>query len=350
MKSIKYLIVFILIITSCKKTQNKYPNLKEGLYADVETNIGDFLIDLHYTKVPLTVSNFVALSEGDHPKLPDSLKGKSFYKGLTFHRVVEDFIVETGKPKNTLEDLDYFFADELREDLKHDSIGIVSMSNKGKIYTNVTEFFITKKAANWLDGFDKSGKKKPCGKYGVACHTVFGKIVKGFGVLDSIKQNDTIKNIKILRIGGSAKSFKAKETFLALSEKSIPFEIKMGINNAKETTSGLKFFRLKKGNGKRVNPALQTKAHYTLYNTNGKLLASSIKKNKPITFTINKDALIAGWKEGARLLHEGGKARLFIPSYLAYGTVGSPTQEGKKQLVKPNEDLVFEIEILKVGK
>ncbi len=351
MKSIKYLIVFVVVFLSCKNTKHKYPNLKSGMYADIETNRGDVLIRLHYKKVPLTVANFVALSEGDHPKLPDSLKGKPFYNGLVFHRVVEDFMIETGKPQNPYqEDLGYFFADELREDLKHDSIGIVSMSNDRKIYTNSTRFFITRKATDWLDGFTKSGEAKPCGKYGTACHTVFGKVVKGFEILDSIQQNDTIRKIRILRTDESAKSFEAAATYSELSEKSVPFEIKMGVNNAKETISGLKFLALKKGNGRKVNPALQTEAHYTLYNTNGKLLASSIRKNKPIVFTINNDALIAGWKEGAKLLHEGGKARLFIPSYLAYGNVGSPTQKGKEQLVKPNEDLVFEIEILKVGK
>ena len=348
MKSIKYLIVFI-ILSACKAP--KYPDLEDGIYADIQTEIGDILVELHYKKTPMTVANFTALAEGNHPKLIDSLKGKPFYDGLKFHRVVEDFMIETGKPNNThKEDLGFFFADELRKDLKHDSPGVLSMSNLGKSYTNATQFFITRKATPWLDGFDKTNERKPCGKYGTACNTVFGKVLKGQKIVDSIQENNIIKRVEILRVGEQANTFNAKEVFLELSEKTIPFDIKMGINKAKVTTSGLKFLNLKKGTGKKVNPASQTKAHYTLYNSKGKLLASSIKRNKPITFTIHNDALIAGWKEGAVMLSEGGKARLFIPSYLGYGTVGSPTSLGKEQLVKPNEDLIFEIEILKVGK
>jgi len=118
----------------------------------------------------------------------------------------------------------------------------------------------------------------------------------------------------------------------------------MGIDSSKITSSGLKILQIKKGNGVKVNPALPTKAHYTLYTTDGKKIASSVDKNKPITFTLNKDMLIAGWKEGAKKMEEKGKSRLFIPSYLAYGSIG------QEPLIAPNTDLIFEIEILKVGK
>ena len=349
MKPINYfIVVVILIFTACKPS--KYPDLKEGLYADIQTEIGDVLVELYYKKTPMTVANFVALSEGNHPRIIDSLKDKPYYNGLKFHRVVKDLLIQTGIPRNThKKDVGYYFANELRSDLRHDTIGVLSMVNLGKVYSNSSQFFITKKSTPWLDGYTKSGNLKPCGKYGTACHTVFGKVLKGQDIVDSIQQDNRIKTIDVIRVGANAENFNAETVFLELSEQTIPFDIKMGIKRAKETTSGLKVLKLNDTYGKKVNPALKTKAHYALYNSKGKLLASSFKLKKPIIFTIHKDALIAGWKEGAALLREGEKARLFIPSYLAYGIVGSP-KEHNTQLVKPNEDLIFEIEILKVGK
>ena len=349
MNNIKYILIAILVIfTACKPS--KYPDLKEGLYADIQTEIGDVLIELYFQKTPMTVANFVSLAEGNHPKVIDSLQNKPFYNNTTFHRVVDNLLIQTGKPNYTEnKGIGYFFGNELRDDLKHNEPGVVSMSNLGKVYSNSSQFFITKKEAPWLDGYNKSGELKPCGKYGTACHTVFGKVVKGLNLIDSIQLNSKINSIDIIRVGDKAEDFNAPETFLELSEKSIPFKIKMGIDSTKQTISGLKYLKLNTTSGKKVHPALKTQAHYKLYNSNGKLLASSYKRNKPIVFTINNDALIAGWKEGAKLLREGERARLFIPSYLGYGTIGSPI-ENNKQLVKPNEDLIFEIEILKVGK
>jgi len=348
MKFYHYIIVFIIFFSACKP--NKYPDLQDGIYADVQTSLGDVLIELYYKETPMTVANFVSLSEGNHTKIVDSLQGKPFYDNMKFHRVVDDFMIQTGKPKYThKEDVGYFFANELNENLLHDSAGVVSMANLGKPFSNSTQFFITHKATPWLNGFEK-GKKKPCGKYGIACHTVFGKVIKGQDVVNIIKQNDVINHIEIIRVGKDADVFDAPKIFAELSEASVPFDIKMGIEKATETSSGLKFLQLKKGSALKVNPALQTTAHYALYNMNGQQLASSFDKNKPITFTVDKDPIIAGWKEAVKLMYEGEKARLFVPSYLAYGTIGSDKDSKNKQLVKPNEDLIFEIEILKVGK
>jgi len=95
MKSIKFLIVFVVLISACKPA--KYPNLEEGLYADIQTNKGDVVVKLHYQKVPMTVANFVALSEGNHPKMTHFFKDKSFYDSIKFHRVIDSFMIETGK-------------------------------------------------------------------------------------------------------------------------------------------------------------------------------------------------------------------------------------------------------------
>ena len=89
---------------------------------------------------------------------------------------------------------------------------------------------------------------------------------------------------------------------------------------------------------------MPTEAHYSLYTLDGKKIDSSIDKGKPLRFTLNEDSLIAGWKEGALRMREGEQLRLFIPNYLGYGSIGRPP------VIPPNADLIFEIEILKVGK
>ena len=342
MKSIKFLIVFILILSACKPS--KYPDLKEGLYADIQTNIGDVLVELYYKKTPMTVANFVALAEGNHPKVKLFLGDQPFYDGRKFHRVIESFMVQAGKLENSNQEEGYVFANELRSDLKHNSAGVLSMTNTGKPFTNSTQFFITHKPAPWLDGYTAKGNKRPCGKYGTACHTVFGKVLLGQPIVDSIKVDDYIKKITVIRVGGEAEDFNAPEVFEKLSEETIPFAIKKGIHDAVQTTSGLKILRLQEGKGIAVNKALPVKAHYTLYTVDGVKIYSSIDTQEPITFTINNEALIAGWKEGVGLMKEGEKSRLFIPNYLGYGSIG------QEPLIKPNTDLILEIEILKVGK
>ncbi|MFY7672376.1 peptidylprolyl isomerase [Tenacibaculum sp. MEBiC06402] len=347
MKIVKLIIAFSLLIVSCKTV--KYPDLAEGLYADIQTNKGDILIKLHSDIVPMTVANFVSLAEGNNPKMVDSMKGKPFYEGVKFHRVIKDFMIQGGQPKGGGR-VGYTFDDEfpLNEKgqliYKHDSAGVLSMANAGPA-TNSSQFFITHKATPWLDGK----------------HSVFGKVTYGQNVVDTIVQNDVINKVEIIRVGESAKEFNAPNVFLqelenaeerrkerkrkiAIAKEKIRKE--MDYYSSKVTSSGLHFLQLQKGTGKKVNPDLPTTVHYTLYDDLGNKIASSLDQKTPFTFTIN-DAnypLIAGWKEGASMMYEGEKARLFIPSYLGYGEVG------RLPVIKPNTDLIFEIEILKVGK
>ncbi|WGH76569.1 peptidylprolyl isomerase [Tenacibaculum tangerinum] len=349
MKFLKYLIVTAIVCTACKSA--KYPNLENGLYADIQTNRGDILVKFFYEKVPMTVANFVSLSEGNNPKMIDSLKGKPFYDGTKFHRVIKDFMIQGGDKTGTGGgDAGYTFADEfpIGDDgeflYKHDGPGVVSMANYSRPVSNSSQFFITHKATPWLDGG----------------HSVFGRVLQGQQVVDAIEKNDYIKKVAILRVGKEAKNFDAPKIFEAelatvekkeaerkkkLEELKEKYQEEQGINEAITTNSGLKILSLKKGEGKKVNPALPTTAHYTLYLSDGRKIDSSLDKGEPFVFTIDDEnfPLIAGFKEGVKTMKEGDKVRLFIPSYLGYG-------DNRLGPIPPKSDLIFEIEVLKVGK
>src|SRR5690606_18869835 len=93
MKKLSFLFVCALILglTGCKED---YPDLKDGIYAEINTSKGTFLAELYYEQTPITVANFVALAEGKSNMVGDSIKGKKFYDGLIFHRVIKDFMIQ----------------------------------------------------------------------------------------------------------------------------------------------------------------------------------------------------------------------------------------------------------------
>lgn len=358
MKSIKYILVLLVFVVACKA---KYPTLEDGLYADIQTNRGDILVELYLKEVPLTVANFVSLAEGNNPKLADSIKGKAFYDGTKFHRVIKDFMIQGGDPTGTGRgNAGYKFADEfpLNEEgeliYKHNDKGILSMANSGPA-TNSSQFFITHKPTPWLD----------------SKHSIFGKVQIGQTVVDSIKKDDYIKKIDIIRVGNFAKKFNAAEVFefeLSNTEKREEerlqklkiaaanklkkfeedrkiFEAEKGIAKAIKTPSGLKILKLNTTNGKKtvVNKPIQM--HYVVSLANGKKIQSSRDGGTPFTFRLDDEnrPLIAGVKEGVLAMRQGEKAILFIPYYLGYGMKAVGPFPAKS-------DIVFEVEILKVGK
>jgi peptidylprolyl isomerase len=167
----------------------------EGIYALISTSKGEIKAQLFYQKVPLTVMNFIGLADGSREWVDGKSKkkqtNKPLYKNLKFHRVIKDFMIQTGDPQGTGKGgPGYTFADEFYPQLKHNQKGIVSMANRGPD-TNGSQFFITLKSTPWLDNY----------------HTVFGKVIKGLNILDKIKKGDLLKKIKIIRIGEKAKGF-----------------------------------------------------------------------------------------------------------------------------------------------
>jgi len=137
--------------------------------ATIETDRGAIVLKLHAAQAPRTVNNFVSLAED------------GFYDGVTFHRVINDFMIQGGDPTGTGRGgPGYTFKDEFDPALKHSGPGVLSMANAGP-NTNGSQFFITHVATPWLDGK----------------HTVFGQVVEGQDVVDAIKQGDIINSVRI---------------------------------------------------------------------------------------------------------------------------------------------------------
>ena len=94
-----FLLMAAMILMSASSCQEKYPDLGDGLYAEFITNKGVMIAKLEYEKVPATVANFVALAEGTHPMVAEEDKGKPFYNMITFHRVMDSFMIQGGDPE-----------------------------------------------------------------------------------------------------------------------------------------------------------------------------------------------------------------------------------------------------------
>ncbi len=175
---------------------NAQSDLPDGLYAKITTTKGKILVKLTPEKTPLTVANFVGLAEG---KIENTAKkaGEPYFDGLTFHRVIPNFMIQGGDPTGTgAGGPGYAFKDEFDPSLKHDRAGVLSMANAGP-GTNGSQFFITHKETPWLNGK----------------HSVFGFVVEGQSVVDLIEQNDVMKTVEIIRVGKEAEKFDAAKVF-----------------------------------------------------------------------------------------------------------------------------------------
>ena len=360
------------------------PSADQGIFAEMETSKGKIIIQLEYQKTPITVANFISLSEGTNTFVTDEkCKAKHFYDGLKFHRVIADFMIQGGDPAgNGSGGPGYAFKDEFT-DAKFDKAGILAMANSGP-KTNGSQFFITHKETGWLTGK----------------HTIFGYVITGQDVVNAIKQDDLINKITIIRKGADAKKFDAvkiftdymtnrasedaKEGAMAAEnqKKQSELEAKMKAEYiskygsvmaakakyltetkaiATETTSGLRYKVLQAGSGKKPVEGANVFINYAGYLEDGSLFDSSIesvnkecgkfdenraKQNgyQPFPFPYGKkDGLIPGFLEGLSLMNLGDKALIYIPAKLGYG------EKGAGNVIPPNANIIFEIEMLETA-
>ncbi|MRX40187.1 peptidylprolyl isomerase [Flavobacterium sp. LC2016-23] len=352
----KSILILLLAATSFYSCKDKHSDLPDGLYAEIETNKGSIIVELDYKKAPVTVANFVTLAEGKNEFVTnEDLKNKPFYNGLKFHRVIEDFMIQSGDPLGTGSgDTGYKFKDEI-SDLRFDKGGVLAMANNGP-GTNSSQFFITHVETPWLDGK----------------HTIFGHVVdKGMEVVNKVVQGDNIVSVTIIRNGEAAKKFDAVKVFhdyfseiakeqgkfAGVQKEKVAYYASLK-PKATKTSSGLEYVITEKGAGKKPATGTQIYIHYAGFLENGTLFDTSIedvaktfgkfdqaraeaKAYQPIPFQAGrKDGMIPGFIEGIEKLSFGDKAVLFIPSHLAYG------QAGAGAVIPPNANIIFEIQLL----
>jgi peptidyl-prolyl cis-trans isomerase A (cyclophilin A) len=309
--------------------------MENGIYAKFNISRGTILVKLTHDLTPGTVGNFVGLAEG---QLENSARpmGKPYYDGLKFHRVIPDFMIQSGCPQGQgTGGPGYNFDDEFHPTLRHDGPGVLSMANAGP-GTNGSQFFITHVETAWLDGK----------------HTVFGNVVEGQDVVDAITQGDTIDSLEIVRVGEEAQKWNAIEafrTFEGSREKRLAEQKRLAEEaleklaaGFQKTVSGLRYQIIQKGTGAPAEKGKKVSVHYQGALENGQVFDSSYKRKQPIDFTLGVGQVIEGWDEGIALLKVGDKARFVIPSYLGYGS------RGAGGVIPPDATLVFDVELMDV--
>ena len=379
---------------SLAQTKNAKPKpvVLEGIFAEIYTNKGKIALQLEFQKTPITVANFITLAEGKNEFVTNDRKGKPYYNGLKFHRVIANFMIQGGCPLGTgAGDPGYKFKDEFDPSLKHDKPGILSMANSGPA-TNGSQFFITHKDTPWLNNK----------------HSIFGHVIEGQKVVDAIAQDDVIEKVVIVRKGKLAKNFNAEKVFSeymkikpeldkkeaeenrikaeanakleaerkqkeaeakAIADKEMKEKLgpllaakvaELAALKAKTTTtaSGLQYSILQKGTGIKPAEGKDIYVHYAGYLEDGTLFDSSyeainkmygkFEQNRanqngyqPFPFKYgSKGGLIPGFLEGINNMNFNDKAIFFIPAKLGYG------ERGAGNVIPPNSNIIFEVEIL----
>lgn len=378
MKKIHGLLAILALVFMASSCEDKYPDVEDGIYAEIQTNKGTMFAELYYKDAPISSANFVALAEGKHPLVNDSLKGKPFYDGLIFHRVIQDFMIQGGDISGTGSgDVGYKFNQEVSDSLKHDSKGILSMANAGPD-TNGSQFFIMHKENPGLD----------------MRYNVFGKVVKGLEVVDSIAttpvngqkpvEDMIMQKISIIRKGKEAKKWDAVKTFedaLSAAEAKKEEAEKMAAerkaaapaNRATKATdlaalklkatklpnSNVMVYVKNAGSGEKPAEGVSVMMDYSGFFMDGTLFDSSVleiaqkfdninaRKEQmnayapmPVQYS-SSVGMVQGFKDAMLSMNYGDEIVAFIPSDLAYG------ERGAGGVIPPNTDLVFEMKITK---
>jgi cyclophilin family peptidyl-prolyl cis-trans isomerase len=325
MKRNLFAAIFTLLAISfggCKSMDKELKAIegKDGVFAIMQTSKGSIVLELFYDKTPLTVTNFVGLAEGTL----DAAKGKPFYDGLTFHRVIADFMIQGGDPEGTGRGgPGYRFADECRDDLVFDKPGYLAMANAGP-GTNGSQFFITHVPTDWLNGK----------------HTIFGQVVNADSqkVVNAVQQGDKIEKLTIVRQGDAAKSFTAtqadfdklaEEAKIAAVEKAKAAnakkiaEVEKAFPGYAKDSNGIYYKTTKEGSGNKIGGRKNVACEYKGYLVDGRVFDQS-KGRGPLEFVTDGGQMIPGFDIMVQDMKVGEKRTIVIPSDLAYGPNGIP--------------------------
>ena len=313
---------------------------KDGVFAIMETSKGSIVLELFYKQTPLTVTNFVGLAEGTL----DAHKGKKFYDGLTFHRVIADFMIQGGDPEGTGRGgPGYRFADEFDPSLNFDKPGYLAMANAGP-GTNGSQFFITHVPTDWLN----------------QKHTIFGKVVNEDSqkVVNAVQQGDKIVKVTIVRQGDDAKKFtatqadfdrEAKEVSARNAEKAKLAaaakikEVEEKFPGFSTDSNGIYYKTTKEGGGNKIGTGRLVAVEYKGYFVNGQVFDQS-KGRGPLEFTTAGGQMIPGFDIMVQDMKLGEKRTIVLPPSRAYGENGIPG------VIPGGSYLAFDIELTKVKK
>jgi cyclophilin family peptidyl-prolyl cis-trans isomerase len=301
---------------------------------EMVTSLGTIVLELDPVKAPITVDNFIRYARD------------GFYNGTIFHRVMKGFMIQGGgftpEMDKKEEGLRPGIKNEWRNGLKNVR-GAIAMARLGNQPDSATaQFFI-----NVVDnpGLDQARDG--------AAYAVFGKVVEGMDVVDAIRNTPVVTHPKypspspvvpaepvIIKEVTVTTGFQTEPERLAAYVKKLEGELD---KKARQTDSGLYVITLQEGEGESPTATQKVAVHYTGWLLDGTKFDSSHDHpgGQPTEFFLNR--VIAGWREGVTLMKVGEKARLVIPSQLAYGTRGEPRAN-----IPPHAPLTFEVELLRI--
>jgi peptidyl-prolyl cis-trans isomerase A (cyclophilin A) len=343
----------LVMLTGCAEMAVK----EDGIYAVLNTDKGSIVCKLFYDIAPVTVGNFIGLSEGliEYKDPSNGEKSKRpYYDGSSFNHIYKQddkvTAVQTGDPLgNGTGNPGYYIADEIGSTMDFKSPGMLATVNAGQ-NMNTSQFIITMQPVEELNGR----------------MTIFGKVISGMDVLKKIGevkidsdgvpyQPPYIKSVKIVLKGDNARSFNAVEAFLKNDEllknsekeneqKMDEFLKTLGVDGSKIVTTGtgLQYYVTKPGTGKTPKKGETITANYCLYLQDGKKLQSSFDSKTPFDTPIGVGRVIKGWDEAFLTMKEGERRILILPYNLAYGERGYPPD------IPPKATLIFDVELVKV--
>ena len=323
-KKIIFTFLFVAVMVMNGSCNSKGKNMesikgKNGLFAVINTSKGDIVLELYYKDAPLTVCNFVGLAEGTL----DASKGKKFYDGLKFHRVIQDFMIQGGDPKgNGTGGPGYKFADE-EVPYKFDKPGYLAMANAGA-NTNGSQFFITHVETPWLNGK----------------HTIFGHVISDEDqkVVNSVQQNDLINSVTIIRQGKEAEEFSCTQddwnkynssaAEKALKAKEAKYkakieEVEKNFPGFEKDSNGIYFKITKEGSGNTCGKGKHVYVAYKGYLVDGKVFDSSEGRGD-LDFTTGAGQMIPGFDIMVQNMKRDESRTIVLPPDLAYGEQGYP--------------------------